>query len=239
VTVLADGASLGLVLLAALVLGVRHATDPDHVAAVTTLVVAEDGRRPRGAGLLGLAWGFGHALTLFAFGLPLLLVGSELPAAAQNGAAAASGLLVAALAARLLRHWRAGRFHVHEHEHAGGTRHAHVHVHADGGGHAHTHGHRTPLGAFMIGLLHGFGGSAGLGVLLVATIDSQAVAVAALALLALGTALSMTALSSGVGVALARGGGKLVRATPAVGLGGLAFGLWYGLGALEVLPYPL
>ena len=64
-----DGAGIWIVLLVAVLLGLRHATDPDHVAAVTTLVAGSRERTTRRAAELGAAWGLGHAVTLFAFGV--------------------------------------------------------------------------------------------------------------------------------------------------------------------------
>jgi high-affinity nickel permease len=64
---LAGGETLVLVLLVALLLGVRHATDPDHLAAVSTLIASEPESGTRRARKLGLAWGLGHALTLAVF----------------------------------------------------------------------------------------------------------------------------------------------------------------------------
>jgi hypothetical protein len=82
------------------------------------------------------------------------------------------------------------------------------------------------------------GGSAGVGVLLLAGIRSQGLAVVALALFAVCTALSMATLSGGVGLTLSRGPARRVfhRAAPALGLFSLAFGVWYALGALDLAP---
>ena len=103
----ADGASIGLVLAVAVVLGLRHATDPDHLAAVTTLV-ASGGARARSAGELGLAWGLGHAATLFAFGVPIILFNGVLPQRVQQATESAVGGVVVYLALRLLVRWRRG-----------------------------------------------------------------------------------------------------------------------------------
>ena len=73
-----NGASIWIVLAVAVLLGIRHATDPDHLAAVTTLVAGEREGAARHAGELGFAWGLGHAATLFAFGLPILLLDATL-----------------------------------------------------------------------------------------------------------------------------------------------------------------
>src|SRR6185312_16351185 len=66
---LGDGSAFVLLALVAMLLGLRHATDPDHLTAVSTLAAGEE-PDPRGAARLGLAWGLGHATSLFAFGVP-------------------------------------------------------------------------------------------------------------------------------------------------------------------------
>ena len=208
-----DGAGLVMVALVAILLGLRHATDPDHLAAVTALAPSEPG--PRGAARLGLAWGGGHALTLLTFGLPIVLFHAFLPERVQQGAETAVGITIATLALWLLLRWQRGDFRVHAHPEA--------------------HGPRTPLQAFLVGLLHGVGGSAGVGILLVATIQRQAYAVIALAVLALFTALSMTVLTTAFGTVFARL--PLARVVPALGTLSLAFGVWYALGALSLAPY--
>lgn len=228
---LSDGATLLAVLAVAVLLGLRHATDPDHLAAVTTLLASTE-RRARDAATLGVAWGTGHALTLFALGVPIVLYRAYLPDALQRGAETAIGFLIAGLAVWLLVRWRRGAFHAHAHLH-GLRSHAHLHSHR---GERHRHArNRTPLGAFGIGLLHGVGGSAGVGILLVSTIDSRPLALAGLAILAACTAVSMTLLTTGFGITLGRK--PLGRFAPALGLASLAFGLWYALGAQGMLPY--
>ena len=100
--------------------------------------------------------------------------------------------MIVYLAVRLLLRWRRGEFHTHAHRH-GREEHSHAHT-------KHEHRHpRTGLGAFGIGLVHGMGGSAGVGILLVASVESTALAVASLGLLAVFTAVSMTLLSGGFG----------------------------------------
>ena len=233
-----DGGTLALVALVAVVLGFRHATDPDHLAAVSTLLAGTRERASAAAARLGLSWGFGHAVSLFAFGLPIVLFKSYLPEPLQQGAETTVGVVIAALAVWLLIRWRRGLFHLHLHAHQAGL-HAHGHVH-DGSDHPHRSSRaRSPLQAFGIGLVHGMGGSAGVGVLLLASIHDRWIAVAALALFAICTALSMAALSTGLGFTLTRGrvAGLFPRIAPALGLLSLSFGVWYALGALDVAPY--
>lgn len=236
---LSNGNSTLLVVLVAILLGLRHATDPDHVAAVSTLVAGTRDRAARRAGELGLAWGVGHAVTLFAFGLPAVLVARSLPERAQQLAETAIAGVIVFLAVRLLVRWRRGAYHVHEHAHDG-VRHAHVHSHAETERHRHGHRTRTRLGAFAIGLAHGVGGSAGVGVLIVASVRSTALAVLSLGLLALFTAISMWALSTGFGLALVSRPVRRVwgGAAPVLGAASLTFGLWYATAAWGLTPYP-
>jgi high-affinity nickel-transport protein len=213
---LGTGQAFVVVAAIAILLGLRHATDPDHLTAVSTLVAGEDAGR-RGAGRLGLVWGLGHATSLFAFGLPIVLFGAYLPDTAQTAAETAVGLIIVALAVRLLVRWRRGALR---------------HLHHGGPG-------RSPLAAYGIGLVHGMGGSAGVGVLLLAAIPGHLQAALALALFASFTAVSMALASTSFGWALARDGVQRSLTTVAPGLGGLslAFGLWYALGAVAAVPY--
>jgi ABC-type nickel/cobalt efflux system permease component RcnA len=240
---LGDG-SLLVALGVALLLGLRHATDPDHLTAVATLLASGERSGPRGAGALGLAWGLGHACTLIALALPVLLFHDELPASLQTGLELAVGVLIVALSVRLLVRWRRGYLHVHVHSH-GELVHAHPHAHEGAShphGHEHAHAHsRTPLAAFGIGLLHGAGGSAGVAVLLVAAVPDEAAAVAAVAVLAFGSTIAMAAVSAFFGYALTRGPvlRRFEQAAPLLGVLSLSFGVWYGLGAVQAVPYVL
>lgn len=236
------GGSWVLAVAVALLLGLRHATDPDHLTAVSILVADDEDGGTRRARRLGLSWGLGHATTLVAFGLPVVLFGAYLPEPLQHAAELAVGVVIIALAVRLLVRWHRGYYHVHRHRH-GDVEHAHPHVH-EHAGHDHTrHDHRhhalgrTPRAAFGIGLLHGTGGSAGVSLLIVGSVAGQPdVAALCLLVLAGGAALSMALLSAAFGYALAKGAliQRVAAATPLLGVGGLLFGLWYALAALNV-----
>jgi small-conductance mechanosensitive channel len=223
---LSTGGSVLVVILIAALLGLRHATDPDHIAAVSSLVASGEERAGRAAARLGAFWGLGHALTLVLFGLPIVLFQQYLPERLQQGAETAVAALIVFLAIRLFVRWRHGYFnlhpHVHEHEH-------------------HRHSVRTPLGAFGIGLVHGTGGSAGVCVLILAAIPSTSVACAALIVLALFTAVSMTIVTTGFGLTLSSSAvaGAFNRIAPVLALSSLAFGLWYALGVWGIIAYPL
>jgi hypothetical protein len=200
---LAEGHAVVAVLAVALLLGLRHATDPDHLMAVSTLLASEAEGDARRASRLGLAWGVGHASTLLLFGLPIVLFHAYLPAAAQRGAEVLVGLVIVFLGIRLLvrRRARIGR---------------------------------SPAEAFGVGLVHGMAGSAGVGVLLLAALPARSDAVAALVVLAVGTAISMAVLSHALGRVVA---GRRIELAPAMGALTCAFGAWYALGAAGAVPY--
>jgi hypothetical protein len=213
------GEAFVIVAIVAILLGLRHATDPDHLTAVTTLIAGDANHSHRKARSLGFVWGLGHATSLFAFGVPIVLARSYLPKAVQEGAEMAVGILIIGLAVRLLIRCRRGAFR-------------------DGPGHVHARG-RTPVQAYGIGLVHGMGGSAGVGVLLLAAIPDHVEAIAALALFAFFTAVSMAIASSTFGYALTRAAvmRRFATLAPALGAFSLLFGVWYALGAAGAVTY--
>ncbi|HSB37634.1 MAG TPA: hypothetical protein VLD13_01000, partial [Gaiellaceae bacterium] len=105
---LAHGGGLLVVAAVAIALGLRHATDPDHVAAVSALVAGDGEQRGRAA-RLSLCWGAGHATSLFALGLPVVLYRAYLPEGLQRGAEGAVGIVICALAVSLLLRLRRSR----------------------------------------------------------------------------------------------------------------------------------
>ena len=233
---------VGLVLLVSLLLGLRHASDPDHLAAVTTLIASEERDGVRRAGLMGFLWGLGHGTTLVLVGLPLVLLNRYLPEVIGRIAEVAIGCIIVVLAVRLLLRWRRGFYHVHVHTHDDGEAHRHVHSHAEGGSHEHAHREagRTPLSSYGVGLVHGIGGSGGLTLLLLSTISDKVHATGALLLFAAGTAVSMSLLSTAFGLVIAGGpvARNFERVAPVLGIASMAFGAWYALGAMGLVVYP-
>ena len=234
---------VGVILLVSLLLGLRHASDPDHLAAVTTLIASgEDRHRVRKAGTMGFLWGLGHGTTLVLIGLPLVLLNHYLPEIVGKIAEFAIGCIIVLLAMRLLVRWQRGFYHVHVHTHDGGEIHRHVHSHVqdESHGHAHRIPKRTPLSSYGVGLVHGIGGSGGLTLLLISTISDKTQATGALLLFAAGTAVSMALLSTALGLVIAGGpiARNFERVAPVLGVLSMAFGAWYALGALGVVVYP-
>ena len=234
---------VGVILLISMLLGLRHASDPDHLAAVTTLIASEEERHQvRKAGIMGFLWGLGHGTTLVLVGLPLVLLNQYLPEVVGKIAEVAIGGIIVLLAVRLLVRWRRGLYHVHVHAHEGGEAHRHVHSHAEDGSHGHVHRvpKRTPISSYGVGLVHGIGGSGGLTLLLISTISNKVQATGALLLFAAGTAVSMALLSTAFGLLIAGGpiARNFERVAPVLGILSMAFGVWYALGALGLVVYP-
>jgi hypothetical protein len=231
-----------LALVAAVLLGLRHATDADHLTAVSSLVLSHRGGGAGRAARLGWAWGLGHATTLVGFGLPVVLLAQHLPDKWLQGAELAVGLVILALAFRLLVRWARGHYHNHPHSH-GGVLHAHPHVHEGRHGSSvtkHTHSHaeglgRSPVAAFAIGMVHGVGGSAAVGILVVGAAPSNVARVASLALFAVSTAVSMAVVSGAFGYALTRAplARRVSTLVPLLAGASLAFGAWYTMDAVR------
>jgi hypothetical protein len=204
-TGLLDGAPLLVALGIAFVLGLRHATDPDHLVATTSLV-ASDGGSTRGAVHLGAWWGLGHAGALVAIGLPLILFKTELPAWLETGAEKAIGVVILLLAARVIFRWSRGRLHTEQ------------------------HAVRSPQQALGIGLLHGLAGTGAVVLLLIAALPTRLEAAAALAVFAPMSIASMALCTGGFAWILTRPAIQpLYNAVliPGLGVFGLLFGLWY------------
>src|SRR5262245_4978340 len=223
-TSLFEGAPLLLALGIALLLGLRHATDPDHLVAVTSLIASQ--RSEAAAAQLGAWWGLGHAAMLLGLGLPLIALKSDLPEWLEVGAEKTVGVVIVVLGARVIWKWARGDYRAGRHPHEEGS---HGHLRRGEG----THGHltiRTPHQAFGIGVLHGLAGTGAVVVLLIAAMPGQLEAAAALAVFAPMTVVSMVACTSALAWILTRPLVEPVYRTvliPALSTFTLAFGLWY------------
>jgi sulfite exporter TauE/SafE len=212
----------------AFVLGLRHASDPDHLVAVTSLVAADDGDTRRAA-RLGAYWGAGHAATLLAIGVPLIAFKSELPGWLERGAEKAVGIVILLLAVRVIAKWARGDYSATAHAHDDGHgRRRHLRV---GGGPAHRHAPvRSPAQALAIGMLHGLAGTGAVVLLLIAAMPGRLEAALALAAFAPMSVVSMALFTTAFAWVLTRPAIEPVyRAVliPALGLAGLTFGAWY------------
>jgi cytochrome c biogenesis protein CcdA len=245
--------SLGVIVALGFFLGMRHATDPDHVIAVSTIVSRY--RSPRHAALIGMAWGFGHTLTILTVGTGIILLGWVIPARVGLSLELSVGLMLIVLGAltlkgALLRVGESaaetssedGVTHTHTHRH-GDYIHSHVHHH-----HPDTHPHgadQTPLARldrrlggvrlyqlfrpFVVGVVHGLAGSAAVALLVLAAIGNSWWAIAYLAVFGLGTVAGMMGVTAMVAWPFAYAGAprhRLQRGLRLVsGVVSLVFGL--------------
>jgi len=188
-----------------LVLGIRHASDPDHVVAVAAITART--RRLLPATLLGAVWGLGHSLTLFLVGGAIVAFNLVVPPRLGLSLEFAVALALVVVGSLNLR-----------------PGHRHPHDELAGSG-------RLPAGrAFAVGLVHGLAGSAAIALLVLATVRSLALALAYLATFAVGTLVGMALITTGFALPLSAGSRRWPRfATTlriATGLLSVGFGLW-------------
>jgi len=224
------------VLLIGFLLGLQHATEADHVAAVATLAT----RQNSVAQTLkqGVAWGMGHTFTLMLFGGLVLALGTAIPQHLAQVLELGVGLMLVALGADVLRRLLRQRIHVHVHSHDGGVTHVHAHSHAGDGPHVasphrHAHPEKPPLRAVVIGMMHGMAGSAALILLSVgAATQSPAMGVLYIALFGIGSIAGMALLSIAIAVPLRLSAGHFARLHK--GMTALVGGFTCALGAFIV-----
>ena len=194
------------ILLLGLLLGMRHALEGDHVAAVASLA----SRRPslRHAVIQGAVWGLGHTVTLFLACSAVLFLDRLIPERVAQALEAAVGLMLIALGVDVLRRLRRDRVHFHVHRHADGAAHLHAHSHRgethhhDPRHHRHEHPDGFPLRALGVGMMHGLAGSAALILLTLESATSPAIGLLYVALFGLGSIAGMALLSAAIAVPL-------------------------------------
>jgi high-affinity nickel permease len=242
-------------------LGMRHATDPDHVLAVTTIVSRQ--RSIRQAALVGILWGLGHTITILAVGSAIILFGLVIPPRVGLTMELSVGLMLILLGLLNLSgimRWITETFtpaasgHSHPHEH-GDFIHSHAHTHAP-----ETHGHAddaTPLGwmdrtfgrlgfyqivrPLAVGIVHGLAGSAAVALLVLTTIRVSSWAVLYLLVFGLGTVAGMMLITAAIALPFKFSQGRFARLNRGLGLisglASFAFGLFivYKMGFISGL----
>lgn len=215
-------------------IGMQHALEADHVAAVSSIVA----RRSRFGDIVrhGLTWGLGHTLTLFAFAGAAILVGGAIPDSIAGPIEAAVGIMLIGLGAHVLwRLWR-DRVHFHSHRHGDGETHIHAHSHAGealphhASHHVHEHGFRWRT--LAVGLMHGLAGSAALLVLAVSRANDPLVALGYVLVFGIGSIVGMGVLSGVIAVPLVLTARRLtlINRTLQLAVGSVTI----GIGALTV-----
>lgn len=184
------------VLVIGFVLGLRHATDADHLAAVSTIV--SEKKDLLTASLVGGLWGVGHTASLFAVGLVVILFKLQISESVEARLEAAVGVMLVILGLNVLRKiFQSKKIHVHTHEHDG---HTHTHIHAHQLEVSEESHHRFSPRSILIGMVHGLAGSAGLMFLILPTIESPVVALAYILIFGVGSIGGMMAMSFVIGL---------------------------------------
>jgi ABC-type nickel/cobalt efflux system permease component RcnA len=196
--------SLTLLLLG-FVIGMRHAVEGDHVAAVASL--ATRSRSLADTVRQGAAWGLGHTLTLFAFGSVVLVLDLVMPQPMAQILELAVGVMLILLGMDVLRRLVQQRIHFHLHHHSDGEVHFHAHSHNgerihDVRRHSHEHPEGFPVRALFVGLMHGMAGSAALILLTVQTVQSPLLGLLYILLFGIGSMLGMALLSFAIAIPL-------------------------------------
>ncbi len=198
------------ILLLGFLLGMRHAVEADHIAAVASLTSTTNSVWK---GIQqGMAWGVGHTLTLFLFGSIVLFVANIVPEQVVSKIELAVGVMLIFLGADVLRRLIAERVHFHTHTHTQGEGNAtHFHAHSHRGEekqkhnathHRHSHPQGFPVRAFLVGLMHGMAGSAALILLTLQTLSSPWLGLVYIAVFGIGSIAGMGLFSLVVAVPL-------------------------------------
>lgn len=235
-------------------LGMRHATDPDHVIAVTAILTRE--RRVVAATRTGLLWGLGHSLTVLLVGCAIILLKIQIPVrlglTMEFGVAVALILLGLPAVAAVLTGaggqpgWAANasaepapvRVHSHVHSHGGAT-HRHVHVHDDHAaahqshlfdpGSAYRPAPRSALKSFAIGLVHGLAGSAAIALMVLGAIADPLWGVIYLLVFCMGTVAGMVLITTAIGTPMVLAAGRVGRLHRGLVVGSGLLSLCFGL----------
>jgi high-affinity nickel-transport protein len=234
-------------------LGMRHATDPDHVIAVTTIVSRE--RSIRHAAVIGVLWGVGHTITILAVGSAIILFGLVIPPRIGLTMEFSVGLMLILLGVlnlsgvmrwitETLTPMQLGQ-HAHTHPHGHGD---YVHSHSHGHGGSETHGHAedaTPVGwmdrtfgrlgiyqvlrPLAVGIVHGLAGSAAVALLVLTTIRVASWAVFYLLVFGLGTVAGMMLITAAIAVPFKFSEARFARLNRGLGLASGLISLGFGL----------
>jgi ABC-type nickel/cobalt efflux system permease component RcnA len=215
-----------------LVIGMQHALEADHVAAVSAIAVRQ--RNMRRIVAHGAVWGAGHTITLMLFAGAAVIAGAAISETMAGWLEFSVGAMLLMLGLSVIwRMWR-DRVHFHLHSHGDGVRHFHAHSHAGEAGrhdpkrHKHSHRRGAMARTLIVGMIHGMAGSAALLVLTAAAAPSPAVGIAYIAIFGIGSIAGMALLSAAIAVPLtwtaryltaAHNGLQLVVGSATAGLG--------------------
>ncbi len=195
------------ILILGFLIGIRHAFEPDHLAAVTAMATGKTSLRQTLR--QGAVWGLGHTTTLFLVCGAVIYMETAISEFAARMMEACVGVLLVGLGVEVIRRMIRDRIHFHAHRHTGGETHFHAHSHKHEPKQAvhprtHDHDHPTgfPLRFFVVGLMHGMAGSAALAVMTAQTTASPWLALGYVALFGVGSMVGMALFSAVISLPL-------------------------------------
>ncbi len=230
---------MGSILLLGFLMGLRHAVETDHVAAVATISTQDESGSDamRRAVKLGALWGLGHALALFSIGALFIGLDLDAPASFSGWMEFAVGIMLMALGIDLLYRLFKKRIHFHAHSHEDGRIHFHAHSHTETTKHSHSHYKVASMRSLIIGMVHGMAGSAALVVLTASAFRSYEMSLLYMAIFAVGSMAGMIVLSFAIALPLRKVSKSLSWAQS--GIQGAVALLTIGVGAsLSIVAYP-
>ena len=210
------------------VLGLRHALDGDHLAAVSTFVSEE--KNLWKSSLIGAYWGMGHTAALLIFGMGIATFRLAVPERLSQFLEFAVGLMLVILGINVIRKLVKGQaIHIHTHQHDG-TAHSHLHVHLAEKEHAHRH-HVLRVGGrpFVVGVVHGLAGTAALMLLVVSAIPSILLALGYIVIFGIGSIGGMMIMSVLMSVPIALAAGRVTKVDRFMRLAAGLFSLGFGI----------
>ncbi len=186
-------------------IGMRHALEADHVAAVASLATGTDSLKS--AVKHGAVWGLGHTIALFLFGSIVILTDSIMPENMAMGLEFAVGVMLILLGIDVIQKMLRDRVHFHTHQHDNRQQHFHAHKHNNEKAHnpekhEHSHVKKFPMRALFIGLMHGMAGSAALILLTLQTVTSAWTGMLYILLFGIGSIVGMAVLSVAISIPL-------------------------------------
>ena len=190
-------------------LGLKHALDADHVAAILT--IATENRTFWRSSLIGFCWGVGHTVILLVVGTAVLLFKLTIPSAWAKLFEVAVGVMLVGLGLSVaFALWRE-RVHLHAHRHDHGEQHRHLHSHSRGAHHDHLHRFRLEYKSLAVGMVHGLAGSAALLLLVLATVPSLGVGLVYILVFGAGSILGMVFLATAMSIPFAMSAERTAR----------------------------
>jgi len=190
-------------------LGLKHALDADHVAAILT--IATENRTFWRSSLIGFCWGVGHTVILLVVGTAVLLFKLTIPSAWAKLFEIAVGLMLVGLGLSVaFALWRE-RVHLHAHWHEHGEQHRHLHSHSRSAHHDHLHRFRLEYKSLAVGMVHGLAGSAALLLLVLAAVPSLGVGLVYILVFGAGSILGMVFLATAMSIPFAMSAERTAR----------------------------